>query len=113
MTVVRVVHFWDDRYGRCYECGNPAAYTSSEHDSWPANLRCSVCAAQDVVSAGATIKWLFTDLDKEEITTDTALLELRDVAKWLEEGLNFPDAAARLVAVADWLAAEHKEDDPS
>lgn len=58
MALIRVVFDWSDEKGRCYECGIPAAYTSSEHSSSPENLRCSVCAALDA-SRGAAIIYLF------------------------------------------------------
>lgn len=60
MAIIRVVFEWSDEFGRCYECGVPAAYTSSEHKALPENLRCSVCAAQDA-AGGATINYLFVE----------------------------------------------------
>ncbi|WP_281783740.1 hypothetical protein [Sinimarinibacterium flocculans] len=53
--MLRDVHFqWSDEHGECYDCGNPAAFYSSEHTTPPYNKRCSVCAANDAAN-GAII----------------------------------------------------------
>lgn len=64
--LVEVVFHWDDAHGKCYDCGKPAAFTSSEHESEPENKRCALCAANDAAN-GASIQWIDkTMLDEEE-----------------------------------------------
>lgn len=64
--LVEVVFHWDDAHGKCYDCGKPAAFTSSEHESEPENKRCALCAANDAAN-GATIQWIDKAmLDEEE-----------------------------------------------
>jgi hypothetical protein len=53
--LVHVEFYWSDAFGECYDCGRPAAFVSSEHNSDPENKRCAVCAANDA-SGGATIQ---------------------------------------------------------
>lgn len=53
------VHFkWDDRFGRCYDCGLPAAYGIVS----PLGIvkYCSVCAAS-LASDGEQITYLFEE----------------------------------------------------
>ena len=67
--LVHVEFYWSDAFGECYDCGRPAAFVSSEHNSDPENKRCAICAANDA-SGGATIQRIdaITD-DDEEVET--------------------------------------------
>lgn len=68
MTLVKVEFEWDNQWGKCYDCGLPAAYISplrygesGTTGPWgPEHLLCSVDAAM-AASEGEEIYWLFTD----------------------------------------------------
>jgi hypothetical protein len=55
--IKKVVFYWDDSKGDCYDCGNPAAYKLVNYTD--NNLMCSRCAAQHA-SMGESIEYLFS-----------------------------------------------------
>jgi hypothetical protein len=59
MTLVHVEFDWSDEFGRCYDCGLPAAYETGTR-STRRELLCSVCAAQHAAD-GEVLTYLFRE----------------------------------------------------
>lgn len=58
MTLVDIRLRWDDRHGRCYDCGFPVAYVCEQCGE---EKFCSICAAQHAAS-GDTIRHIDTEV---------------------------------------------------
>ncbi len=59
-----ITFIWDDQYGNCDDCSNPAAFYSTRYgNKGPKGKLCAVCAANDAVD-GETI----TRIEDEVIT---------------------------------------------
>ena len=70
MSIVHVEFDWDDAKGKCWDCGNPAAYCVPDmygpnHRLDNANLMCSVCAAYHA-STGERIVYIWSDDDADD-----------------------------------------------
>ena len=80
MALVTVTREWTDEKGRCYECGDPAAFAvpdayGPDHKLDEVNLRCAVCAANAAAYDGERIVGLFwDDLDGEPSPEDLIVI---------------------------------------
>lgn len=66
MAVITITRHWTDEMGRCYECGDPAAFCvpfayGPKHKLDEVNLRCAICAANAAAYEGEIIVGLFAD----------------------------------------------------
>lgn len=76
MTIVQVTHQWDDHFGPCYDCGEPAAYAApdmfggglSSH-----NLLCAVCAAYNASDGNGRLVYLWHENPDELTREDRAV----------------------------------------
>ena len=125
-TEIKTVTFqWSTEHGECYDCGNPAAFISDEHNTAPENLRCAVCAANDA-AAGAAIRridpesdaprgeaivryrvplYVHVDLDGRTVTRVVIGDEETGLPEAVIEG-GYPALAFSIAESADWPAWE-------
>jgi hypothetical protein len=80
MSIVKVEREWDDSFGFCYDCGDPAAYAAPDrygpdHELSDNNLLCAVCAALANATESERIVYLWTEDDDPVTEENKAVID--------------------------------------